>query len=887
MDEFDSANGPDEMEEMDLEQELEDEGSSGKSSNRTRNIVVGLIVAVLLLIACAIFVFLVVRLTQNQGETPTQVPTAEAPAVGTEAPPGIDPVWDRIQESGRIVVGTSADYPPFEFYTDEFLLDGFDIALVYEIGNRLGLDVEIKDMAFDGLGAALQVEQIDMAISAISYTPERDAEIDFSNIYYVSEDALLANAESGIDSIPSEDQMAGMLVGAQTGTVYDNWLQTNLVDTGQMPQENLILYQNIDRAVEDLAAGQIDLVALDLEPAKVAEEQGGVKIVGQGLNRQRFAMAIPNGASTLQSQLNLALLQLQGDGTVTRLLGDYLDLSPEEIPPIPTPDPSQPTPTPPPSTGGPCLDAMAYVADLTLDDQDMTNPPKMTPGQAFQKGWRVRNSGTCTWDSTYSLTPVGGNNPAARMGGLPTPVQGQVQPGQTYDFYVDLVAPLAPGVYQEFWTMRNPAGVLFGDRIWVGVEVVANPTATPPPTQTPTGQIAFSANPTQIQQGGSSVLTWQTENVKEVYLYPQGQPWSEYGVPGNGQRTVYPAQTTTYELRVVQLNNTVEIRQVTVFVTPNPTAPVINRFTVDPPYEIAVGQCVIIQWQLSGSVDSVTITRNTTAIWSGASMSGSVQDCPPGTGQQVYTIAAAGPGGTSRQQQYLNVVAPTTPVPSATPTQPGPTAVPAPVIQAFEVNPNQVQVGSCVIVFWQVGGGAQTVQLLRNGSVVLDNAPFASNAQDCPASAGSFTYSVEASNSAGGQASDSETISVVDSPPENPLEGTSWQLQFYFNGSANVAPLEGSVVSASFLADGLLAGFAGCNSYGAEYLLSGDSITINSITTSRKTCTEPAGVTEQEAEYLTVLGTAATFQISDDQLTISDSSGRPILSYAALVATPF
>ena len=168
---------------------------------------------------------------------------------------------------------------------------------------------------------------------------------------------------------------------------------------------------------------------------------------------------------------------------------------------------------------------MAYVADLSLDDQDMTNPPKMAPGQEFQKGWRVRNSGTCTWDNNYSLTPVGGNNPAARMGGVPVAVDGLVQPGQTYDFWVDLVAPLAPGVYQEFWTMRNSGGVLFGDRVWVGVEVVAHPTVTPVATQTPTGQIVFVADPTQIQQGGSSVLTWQTENVKEVYLYPQGQPW--------------------------------------------------------------------------------------------------------------------------------------------------------------------------------------------------------------------------------------------------------------------------------------------------------------------------------------------------------------------------
>ncbi len=146
---------------------------------------------------------------------------------------------------------------------------------------------------------------------------------------------------------------------------------------------------------------------------------------------------------------------------------------------------------------------------------------------------------------------------------------------------------------------------------------------------------------------------------------------------------------------------------------------------------------------------------------------------------------------------------------------------------------------------------------------------------------------MEASNSAGGQASDSETISVVDSAPENPLEGTSWQLVSYFNGSANVAPIEGTAIAASFLADGQLAGFGGCNSYGAEYLVNGNALSIHSLSASRKTCDEPAGVMEQEAAYFAVLVTAATFQLADGQLIISDSSGQPVLTYAALVATPF
>ncbi len=242
-----------------------------------------------------------------------------------------------------MVIGLSADYPPFEFYTDNFLLDGFDVALIREIGELLALDVEIKDMAFDGLFGSLRLNNIDVAISAISVSQERERIVGFSNIYFVSEDAVLANANSEIDSIPTEGELAFLRVGVQRGTVYDAWLTTNLVDSGLMPEENLHRYQQANKAVEDLAAGLIELVVLDLEPANIAAEQGAVKIVAQGLNPQRYAMAVPRRAPQLQSELNRALLQLQISGQLADLVEEYIGIPEEEQPPLPTPPPPEPT----------------------------------------------------------------------------------------------------------------------------------------------------------------------------------------------------------------------------------------------------------------------------------------------------------------------------------------------------------------------------------------------------------------------------------------------------------------------------------------------------------------------------------------------------------------
>ncbi|MGD8903934.1 MAG: transporter substrate-binding domain-containing protein, partial [Anaerolineae bacterium] len=117
-----------------------------------------------------------------------------APPGATE--PAADDSWDRIQAAGKMVVGTAADYPPFESYVAPGQIDGFDIALMDEIGRRLGVAIEYHDYAFDGLGPALTQGQIDTAIAAISRTPEREAVVDFSNVYLVAEDGVLAREDS-------------------------------------------------------------------------------------------------------------------------------------------------------------------------------------------------------------------------------------------------------------------------------------------------------------------------------------------------------------------------------------------------------------------------------------------------------------------------------------------------------------------------------------------------------------------------------------------------------------------------------------------------------------------------------------------------------------------
>lgn len=707
----------------------------------------------------------------RSGEQPTAEPEptrSEAAAVSTEAPAAPEDVWSRVQDGGTLIVGTSADYPPFQSFDESHELTGFDIALMEAIASELGLAIDWRDIAFDGLGPALVVGQIDAAIAAISVTPEREALVDFSHFYFLGQDAYLAAEGAEVGPIDAVEDLAPYRVGVQAGSVFEELLERALLDTGLMNEHDLFLYVNIEDGFVDLEEGRVDLVVLDRQPALAAAEEGGFEIVAEGLNVERYAIAVAKGQNELRSQINQALLALQDRGTVSELAMDYLDLELDELAALPTPDPVQPTSAPlPPPTGAACIDAMAWVKDLTYDDAGMTNPPVLAPGEAFRKGWQVRNTGTCTWDSSYTLAFAGGNVPGAQMGGQAVAIAGPVTPGQTTDVYVDLVAPIRPGTYRGVWQMRNASSQAFGERVYVGIRVAGSATATPAPTQTPAPGVEFSADRTRIDEGDCTTIRWNVTNIDSVFFYREGQRWEDHGVTGQGSREVCPDRTTTYFLRVVRRDGSVDTRQLTIEVRQNAEAPNIDRFDIEPSGQIAAGQCVTIYWDVSGRVDQVNLLRNGGAIWNGAPQRGKFQDCPSGTGDMTYAIEASGPGGTSRNTHHVNVV------PGAPTATPMPTGVPDPVINAFTVTPGQIAVNQCVTIGWSAAGGADRVDLSRNGTTIHDDAGASGTEQDCLGEPGSFQYRLTVTNRAGKSVTADQTVTVEGAAePTTPPEPT-------------------------------------------------------------------------------------------------------------------
>jgi len=111
----------------------------------------------------------------------------------------------QIKERGKIVVGTSADYPPYESIDADGKFVGFDMDLARAIGEKLGVKVEFQDMPFDSLIAAVQEGKIDVVIAAMQATPERDETVDFSTPYRPTKDAFLGAADSTLELKTGDD----------------------------------------------------------------------------------------------------------------------------------------------------------------------------------------------------------------------------------------------------------------------------------------------------------------------------------------------------------------------------------------------------------------------------------------------------------------------------------------------------------------------------------------------------------------------------------------------------------------------------------------------------------------------------------------------------------
>lgn len=227
-------------------------------------------------------------------------------------------------EAQTLVVGTNAEFPPFEYLGDDGEPEGFDIALIKAIGEKLGMNVEVQNMEFDSLVAAIG-SKIDVAIAGMTIDEERQKTVDFSDPYYDAVQYVIVSADSDVAAKGADAAMAdleGLTIGCQLGTTG------NFVIEDDIANATAQTYNKAVDAVNDLINGKIDAVIIDKNPAGVFADKFAGQVVAIdgnqfGFGIEQYAIALPKN-SELKDQINQALADLKADGTFDALVSEYI-----------------------------------------------------------------------------------------------------------------------------------------------------------------------------------------------------------------------------------------------------------------------------------------------------------------------------------------------------------------------------------------------------------------------------------------------------------------------------------------------------------------------------------------------------------------------------------
>lgn len=216
-------------------------------------------------------------------------------------------------------VGMELAYPPFEMTNTEGTPTGVSVDLAKALGEDLGREVEIRNLAFDGLIPALKTGTIDLIISSMTATEERARSIDFSDPYVFTGLAILAKKDSGVNSIEDLNQ-AGRTVAVKLGTTGQVYAREHMTEVTQraLAEENA--------CVLEVAQGKADGFLYDqMSVFRNAQRHPETTVALLApFQREAWAIGIRKGNDELRREVNAFLKAHHERGGFERLGAAYL-----------------------------------------------------------------------------------------------------------------------------------------------------------------------------------------------------------------------------------------------------------------------------------------------------------------------------------------------------------------------------------------------------------------------------------------------------------------------------------------------------------------------------------------------------------------------------------
>lgn len=214
----------------------------------------------------------------------------------------------------KLIMGTSADFPPYEFHKvidGKDTIVGFDVDIAKEIAADMGAELEIKDLPFDSLLNELSSGRVDIVLSGLSPTEERRKAVDLSEIYYKAEQAIVVR-EADKDKFSTMDTLVGTKIGVQTGSIQE--------DIGkEIEGAKLTSLSKISEIVLQLQSNRVDAAIIEGPVAKsFVKNVPGLVITDAKpeVEDDGYVIGIKKGNTELLDKVNSTLTRLNSEGKI-------------------------------------------------------------------------------------------------------------------------------------------------------------------------------------------------------------------------------------------------------------------------------------------------------------------------------------------------------------------------------------------------------------------------------------------------------------------------------------------------------------------------------------------------------------------------------------------
>ena len=233
--------------------------------------------------------------------------------------PDPTPTPDPTLDTKTLYMATEVPFAPYEYYDGDKLV-GIDVDVANAIAEKLGMKLEVVDIAFDSIVSGVQAGKYDMGMAGMTVNEERLEKVNFSDSYATGIQVVIVKEGGKVKSL---DDMAadGVVIGTQSGTTGFLFASEDFGD------EKVKGFAKTTDTVEALKNGQVDCVMLDNEPAKAlvaANPDAGLSILDTAYANEDYAIAINKQNTDLLNQINAALAELKADGTLQSIIDKYI-----------------------------------------------------------------------------------------------------------------------------------------------------------------------------------------------------------------------------------------------------------------------------------------------------------------------------------------------------------------------------------------------------------------------------------------------------------------------------------------------------------------------------------------------------------------------------------